>query len=159
MTRRSHAHSEDAYRPRDIGTDGLEMFAPAPEPTPAWKERWACLTDAERDAQRERWKEKLLPTVIRLAERAAGYGITASEVISVGISERTLNGERAFLTANPRVYSWVGAWLATLAANGVLSRKTVELPDGGTLQLTRKSDRKVSHANEGKIYLHPQVAA
>lgn len=115
-------------------------------PPPSWTQRWASLTDAERKAQRERWQEKLLPIVLEFV--VTREDIIASDVISRGITDGVLNGERAFLAQHPKVYSFVGPWLGALAVAGVIGRKTVALPDGGELQLTRKSERDPSHGNK-----------
>jgi hypothetical protein len=113
-------------------------------------------TAPQRKADRDRTKERLLPVVRELAAKRGHEGITASEVLAEALV-------RAILTPapshDPRRHSWLGGWLATLARSGTLAPKTVRLPDGGTLHVTRKSERHASHANSGRIYLDPQVAA
>jgi hypothetical protein len=136
---------------RDAGVEGLGLFAP-PEPTvPRWAETWGSLTDAARKAQRERWKELLLPAVVELS--AAPLGVTASEVIAAGIERNHLWGERAFLTKYPRIYSWVGGWLAQLAREGIVAPKTAQVEGHGRIHLRRESTRDLSHSNEGFIYV------
>jgi hypothetical protein len=144
-------------KPQPSNIDGLDLFAAAAPPS--WTERWASLTAAERDAQRERWKDALLPLVEELAEKSGPEGITASEVQTAAILAGKLNGDRVFLKNNPRVYSWLGAWLASLASGGTLVPKTLKLEGGGSIKATRASERDASHANVGYVYLHPRVAA
>jgi hypothetical protein len=179
VTRRSFDESEHqrTAKPEPIGG----LFAPetntAPassslthEPTrkpslqvpaeiPGWRTRWASLSDDERRAQRERWQESLLPIVQAMASVAAGDGITASDVISRGITAGILNGERAFLHEHPRVYSFVGLWLAQLVRDGVLAPKTVTLENGGQMRVRRESDRAVSKGNVNLVYVAAEVAA
>jgi hypothetical protein len=133
--------------------DELPLFAPPAPATPGWTERWASLTDAERKAKRDRWQEQLRPLVLDLARRRGPEGITASEVITAGILAGVLNGERAFLTHHPRVYSWVGSWLAQLARAGALRAKTVRLEGGGEIHVKRESERDASHGNANLVYV------
>lgn len=128
------------------------LFDPPAEPSmPRWAESWGSLTDAERAAQRERWKELLLPVVRELA--AAPIGVTASEVIAEGIARHHLWGERPFLTKYSRIYSWVGGWLAQLAEQGLLAAKTAHVEGHGVIKLRRESERDLSHNNSGFIYV------
>lgn len=122
-------------------------------PLHGWLMRWSSLTPAERRNQRERWQEQLLPAVLSMADVAAGEGITASDVISRGITDGILIGERPFLAAHPRVYSFVGRWLARLAVEGLLAPLTIRAERGGVLQVRRESDRKASKGNLGKVYV------
>lgn len=120
---------------------------------PGWASSWGALTDAQRLAQRERWKEQLLPIVRELAARTTPEGVTASEVLAEGCRRSLLWGERSFLTKYPRIYAWIGGWLRQLAGDGVLAAKTVDLPGGGTLAVTRESERKLSHSNKNVVYV------
>lgn len=138
---------------RDAGVDGLGLFAPPAPSVPRWAETWGSLTDAERKAQRERWKELLLPAVVELSARTAPIGVTASEVLAAGIERGILWGERSFVTKYPRIYSWVGGWLAQLAKEGIVTPKTAQVEGHGRIHLRRESDRELSHSNEGFIYV------
>lgn len=154
--RRNHAHA-DEHVVRDQGTEGLSLFSqPAPE---SWQTRWASLSDEERRQQRERWKQLLLPIVLELAARRGGEGITASEVQTEGMLRGVLWGERSFLTANPRVYSFIGAWLSQLANDGALVPKVYRIEGGGSVKARRESERDPSHGNSAFVYLHPREAA
>ena len=110
----------------------------------------------QRKADRDRTKERLLPVVRELAIRRGPEGITASEVLAEALVRSILPPAPAH---DPRRHSWLGGWLASLARAGELAPKMVRLPDGGTLHVTRKSERHASHRNDGRIYLDPKVAA
>jgi hypothetical protein len=110
----------------------------------------------ERKRDRDRLKERLLPVVLELARRRGGEGITASEVLAEALVLGIVTPAPA---TDPRRHAWIGPWLAVLAKGGQLAPKTVRLPDGGTLHVTRKSQRHGSHANKNDVYLHPAVAA
>jgi hypothetical protein len=125
---------------------------------PRWASTWGSLTDGERVAQRTRWVEQLSPVVHAMAVRRGVEGITASDVISEAIVLGIFWGETSFIERYPRVYAWVGPWLAHLARRGRLTPKTVANPGGRPVQVTRKSERGASHANRNAIYLAPEVA-
>jgi hypothetical protein len=125
----------------------------APPPTPPWAQRWGSLTDEQRKRQRERWQEQLQPLVLDLAARRGPEGITASDVISAGITAGILNGERLFLKEYPRVYAFIGPWLAQLARTGTLRPKTARLEGGGEIHVKRESSRDVSHGNANLVYV------
>jgi hypothetical protein len=135
-----------------------DLFSQPPE-QPAFSQRWASLTDAEREAQRERWKERLLPVVLDLADRCGPEGFIAADVQSEGITRGILNGEASFLSANRNAYSFLGGWLSVLAEQGVIGRYMLPLANGGALQLERKSERDASHGNKGKVYVSARMAA
>lgn len=141
-----HARATAHVATADLGS----LFNPPP---PAWTQRWASLTEDERRRQRERWQEQLLPLVRDLARRRGPEGITASEVMAEGITKGVLPGERSFLTAHPRVFSWIGAWMAQLARTGTLRAKTARIEGGGELHLKRTSERDASHSNANLIYV------
>ena len=160
--------SDDVESSRHLALRPLGGLFDQPAPTinselnvgpPAFTQRWASLTDAEREAQRERWKAQLEPRVLALADRAGPEGFTAADVQSLGITDGILNGESSFLSANPKVYSWIGSWLSQLAEQGKIGRCMIPLANGGALQLERKSERKASHANKGKVYVAARRAA
>ena len=154
MNRRAEAVTHDHYaapRPRDEGVAGLSLFEAASASRPSWAETWASLTPARQRAQRDRWAEQLLPIVRELAGRP--QGVTASEVLSAGADAGILWTERSFVSRYPRFYAWLGPWLASLAARGVLTARTVDLPEGGTLHVTRESDRVGSHGNKNGVYV------
>ncbi len=135
----------------------VESIQP-PRDTTGWAQRWNSLSEAEREARRDRWRELLRPVVIEMAKIASGDGVTASEVISVGISRGILNGERSFLAAHPRVYSWIGHYLVALVHDGVLAAKLIRLEGGGSIHARRASDRAVSKGNFGKVYVLAELA-
>lgn len=135
----------------------LEL-SPVPPPKPAWAVSWGSLTDAARRQQRERWVELLTPIMRSLAKRRGVEGITASEVVSAGITAGVLWGETSFIERYPRVYAWVGPWLAQVARRGGLAPKVVSVPGGGQLQVTRRSEREASHSNRNAVYLDPEFA-
>lgn len=150
--RRAYDEAEAMRTPKPAAPLPLGgLFDPPASETPRWAETWGSLTDAERAAQRERWKEQLLPIVRELA--AAPIGVTASEVIAAGIAQHHLWGERPFLTTYPRIYSWVGGWLAQLAETGLLAAKTAHVEGHGVIKLRRESERDLSHHNAGFIYV------
>lgn len=153
MTARRLEHDHYGAPKRDVGTDGLELFDPPAPALPRWAETWGSLTDAERKAQRERWKELLLPIVRELSARTAPVGVTWSEVTTAGIDRGILWGERSFLSKYPRIYSWGGAWLAQLAKAGELLAKTAQVEGHGTIHLRRESTRDLSNDNAGFIYV------
>lgn len=163
----------------DKGVDGLSLFSQQERPSreisqvekspivaapPHPFARWASLSDTERKAQRERWEAQLLPIVIRIADVAAGDGITASDVMSHGITEGVLNGERAFLTANPKVYSFLGTYLVRLAYDGILAPKLLRVEGAGedgrpaTVHVSRVSQRAASHRNKQLVYVAAKYA-
>jgi hypothetical protein len=113
-------------------------------------------TPAQRKADRERLKERLLPLVLALAKRRGPEGITASEVLAEALVVGTLTPAPSH---DPRRHAWLGPWLGQLARLGILTPKMVRLPDGGTLHVTRKSVRHTSKQNAGGVYLDPAVAA
>lgn len=159
---RRNAQAVDAFdrpiRPADAGTQGLGLFEQQPG-VPAWAQSWGSLTDDQRAAQRERWKELLRPVVLELVAKRGPEGIIAGDVIAEGIVRGLLWGERTFLQDHPRVYAWVGPWLASLAAQGTIAPLTVRLPNGSTLQVTRKSERSLSHGNPGGVFVALEYAA
>lgn len=161
MTPRS-SQAVDAFdrpiKPVDAGTAGLGLFEQAAS-IPAWAQAWGSLTDDQRAAQRERWKELLLPVVRELVVRRGPEGIIAGDVIAEGIVRGVLWGERTFLKNHPRVYAWVGQWLARLAFDGEIAEKTIALPGGGRLHVTRKSERSLSHGNPGGVFVALEFAA
>lgn len=122
-------------------------------PLHGWVHRWASLTEDARRMERERWQERLLPVVKSMAEIAAGDGITASDVISRGITDGILIGERAFLTLHPRVYAFVGHWLHKLARDGILEQKTIAAEGGGQIRVRRRSERVVSKGNLNDVFV------
>lgn len=133
-------------------TDGLALWNTEPE-LPRWVETWGSLTDDERKAQRERWMELLLPVVLELARRTAPIGVTWSEVTAVGIERGYLWGERSFLKKYPRIYSFGGGWLSRLATQGMLAPETARVGGHGVIHLRRDAERKISHSNDGFIYI------
>ena len=110
----------------------------------------------QRKHDRERTRERLLPVVRELASKRGPEGITASDLLAEALVRGILTPAPGH---DPRRHSWLGGWLAALARAGELAPKLVRLPDGGTLHVTRKSERYASHANANRIYLHPAVAA
>jgi hypothetical protein len=145
-------------RPRpDEGTAGLGLFDTTPS-APAWVQSWGTLTVAQQHAQRERWKEQLRPRVVELARKSGPEGIIAADVISDGITSGVLWGERVFLTKYPRIYAFVGLWLAELAVGGVLEALTVRTDNGATFQVRRESTRAISKGNLGKVYVTGRAA-
>lgn len=132
---------------------------PVPPVAPSWATSWGSLTDAARRQQRERWIELLTPIMRSLAKRRGAEGITASEVVSAGITLGVLWGEASFIERYPRVYAWVGPWLAQVARRGGLAPKVVEVPGGGQVHVQRKSERGASHRNRNGIYLDPEFAS
>lgn len=125
--------------------------------SPGWARSWGSLTAQQRAGQRMRWIELMTPRVRRLAEKAGPEGITASDVISDAIVVGIFWGEAAFIERYPRVYAWVGPWLAQLARVGRLQPMLVPLSGGGQLHVTRKSERGASHRNRNAVYLLPGV--
>jgi hypothetical protein len=126
---------------------------------PAWTRTWGSLSFAERRRERERLAERLTPIMRALAKRRGPEGITASEVIAEAIVAGVLWGEPTFIESYPRVYAWIGPWLAQLARRGSLVPKLVELPGGGQLHVTRIAERGASHRNRNAVYLDPGAAA
>lgn len=156
MSRRSHEHDHYGHvPPADAVVSDYSLFSQPPEEPriPAWAETWGSLTPAQRLAQRARWKELMLPYVLELSQRTAPPGVTASEAITEGIARQHLWGEPSFLSKYPRIYSWVGSWLAQLAAQGMMTVKTARVEGHGVIKLRRESDRDLSHGNEGIIYV------
>lgn len=153
-TRRAFDETEATrQRPVPAPTDGLALWNTEPA-VPRWVESWGTLTDDERRAQRERWKELLLPIVRELSRRKGPIiGVTWSEVTAVGIERGYLWGERSFLSKYPRIYSWGGGWLSQLATQGVLAPETARVGGHGVIHLRRDAGRKVSHSNDGFIYV------
>jgi hypothetical protein len=157
MTRHAFDETEhDRVRPADAGTAGLALFDEPPCVLPGWAQTWASLTETERRAQRDRWKQQLLPLVLDLAARP--QGVTASEVLTAGAEASILWTERSFVSRYPRIYAWIGVWLAELATKDQLEARTVRLPEGGTLHVTRESSRIGSHGNRNGIYTRGQAA-
>lgn len=155
MTRPSYDETE-AMRHRDAGTSGLGLFAV--DNTPSWVSSWGTLTTSQQFAQRERWKEQLLPRLLDLARRNGPEGIIAADVIGDGITSGVLWGERVFLKKYPRIYAWIGPWLGQLANSGTLAPVMVELPNGGRLHVTRMSERSLSKHNKGGVYVLGKAA-
>lgn len=147
-----------AHRPAPASMESLPLFGGEPS-VPAWATTWSSLTDDQRKAQRERWKELLRPIVRALVRRRGPEGIIAGDVIAEGITGGILWGERSFVTKYPRVYAWVGPWLGQLAAEGVIAAKTEALASGRRIQVTRRSDRSLSHGNEGGVFVALEFAA
>lgn len=116
-------------------------------------QRWASLTELEREAQRDRWREQLRPHVVQLAEIAAGDGITASDVLSRGITAGILNGERSFQSAHPKVYAWIGHLLLKMSHEGELSVKK-----HAGMVVRRRSERLTSKGNLGVVYVAARFA-
>lgn len=152
MTRRRDEDHYGQRAPSPAAQLAGTMFDAEPTP-PHWTQRWASMSEEERRAQRSRWQEKLLPLVLQLAARRDPEGITASEVLSAGITTGILNGERAFISQHPRIYSWIGAWLAQLARAGTIQPKTARIEGGGEIHLKRESTRDLSHGNGNLIYV------
>jgi hypothetical protein len=141
--------------------DGLFATVTVHEPPrdlAGWATRWDSLTPLERQAKRERWQEQLRPIVVEMAKMASGDGVTASEVIATGIARGILNGERAFLAAHPKAYSFMGHFLVALVHDGVLAPKMIRLEGGGAIVARRASDRAVSKGNSGKVYVLAELA-
>lgn len=153
MSARSSRREADHYGApkRDAGVEGLGLFAPTEPAVPRWAEVWGSLTDTARKAQRERWKELLLPAVVELSARP--QGVTWSEVTTAGIDRGILWGERPFLSKYPRIYAWGGSWLAQLAKEGIIVPKTAHVEGHGTIHLRRESTRDLSNDNAGFIYV------
>jgi hypothetical protein len=152
MTRHAFDETEhDRVRPADAGTAGLALFDEPPCVLPGWAQTWASLTETERRAQRDRWKQQLLPLVLDLAARP--QGVTASEVLTAGAEASILWTERSFVSRHPRIYSFLGGWLGQLAKQGKLAPKTARVEGHGTIHLRRDSERKLSHDNDGLIYV------
>jgi hypothetical protein len=152
MTRHAFDESEHSrVRPADVGTAGLALFDEPASALPRWAETWASLSETERRAQRDRWKEQLLPLVLELAARP--HGVTASEVLTGGAESFVLWTERSFVSRYPRIYSFLGGWLGQLAKQGKLAPKTARVEGHGTIHLRRDSERKLSHDNDGLIYV------
>lgn len=126
---------------------------------PNWVTKWASLTEEQREQQRERWRGQLLPIVMEFCESRGPEGFTASDVISRGITDSILNGERSFLKANPRIYSFLGPWLAALSRARTIAPKVERLASGGLIHLKAKSERVGSHGNEGYRYIGRRWAA
>jgi hypothetical protein len=74
-------------------------------------------------------------------------------VLAAAIEGKVLWGERAFLSRYPRVYSWMGPFLAQLARAGTLKPLTITTEGHGTIHLRRESSRDLSHDNSGLIYV------
>lgn len=139
--------------------DAASVRAHDAQVTAGHTHQWASLPASERRAQRERWQERLRPIVLHMARVAAGDGITASDVISRGITEGVLNGERSFLAHHPKVYSWVGHWLLKLAREGVLAPLMLVTVGGGRVHARRKSERGISKGNKPYIFVEAGIAA
>lgn len=123
---------------------------------PLWAQAESRQTPTERKRDVERLKERLLPVVRELATRRGHEGITASEVLAEALVLAIVLPASA---TDPRRHSWIGPWLSSLATRGVLVPKTVRLPDGSLLHVSRRSQRHKSHKNPNGIYLDPAVAA
>jgi hypothetical protein len=180
MTRHSYDEVEAArVKPPTEPLDGLfavayqegRTSAPAdPQPSPAqpdtsrtsvpgWVTTWGTMTPAQQKAQRDRWKELLRPVVLELVQRRGAEGIIAGDVIAEGIVRGILWGERTFLKQYGRAYSFIGPWLAQLAAAGTIAAVTERLSNGSTIHVTRTSERSLSHRNAGGVYVAREYAA
>lgn len=139
---------DDHYgrRPVDLGADDMPLWAQSPSRQSP--------TDRKREV--ERLKERLLPVVTDMAQRRGPEGITASEVLAEALVRGILT---PVPSSDPRRHAWIGPWLSSLAAQGVLVAKTVRLPDGSMFHVKRTSQRHSSHKNPNGVYLDPAVAA
>lgn len=107
----------------------------------------APLTSANRRADRERLKERLLPRIVELAKARGAEGFTAADVVSAAIADWGIfTGDE--WRGNQRAYAWLGPWLAALARNGTLA----PLLAGG-FHVRRRSTRERSHSNDGLVYV------
>lgn len=111
--------------------------------------------DAQRD--RERLKQRLLPVVIALANTRGPEGFTASDVIAEGMVRGILLRDAVRLA--PRLYSWVGPWLAGLAGDQVIAPKTVALVGGGSIQVSAAACRDASKCRSVKLWVAMEHAA
>lgn len=128
-----------------------------PPDTPGWKQRWLSLTKEQRVAQRERWKERLLPIVEEFSETRGPEGFMASDVESRALSDHILPD--GLIAVDFRVYSFIGPWLASLAKQRKIAPKTERLANGGVIHVKGKSERDDSNGNEGYRYVGLRFAA
>lgn len=125
-------------------TEGLALFEPAPELTP----------EERRARELGRLRERAEPIAVVFALRRGGEGITASELIPELVDRGVLTGQESHF--EPRAYAWIGpflAGLAGLARRGALAPRLIH-----GIHVRRASERRDSHRNENRVYLHPDVA-
>lgn len=157
--------SRSSKRSRVAPNNAPDLFSVAASSTvdapDAWDgsaEGWRRLTDDDRRALRKRWSERLLPLLNAMRKAVpTGHGVTAAELIDEAMRPSLCSGFGIILPATPasepRIYSFVGPWMASLAKSGLLSRKVARIEGGGTVQLKREALRDEAHSNAGLIYL------